>query len=101
MCQPPGAIALVFVLLRCRCPTDAHRLLAFLREEEERERLEEIERLRPIGTAVGPYMEYRCGACCSALTNARAACSSCAMHVVPTCSIKCSKGRTAAPVVRV
>ena len=35
------------------------RLLAFLREEEERERLEEIERLRPIGTAVGPYMEYR------------------------------------------
>lgn len=35
------------------------RLLAFLREEEERERLEEIERLRPVGTAVGPYMEYR------------------------------------------
>lgn len=35
------------------------RLLAFLREEEERERLEEMERLRPIGTAVGPYMEYR------------------------------------------
>lgn len=35
------------------------RLLAFLREEEERERLEEIERLRPIGTAVGPFMEYR------------------------------------------
>jgi hypothetical protein len=34
-------------------------LLAFLREEEERERLEEIERLKPIGTAVGPYMEYR------------------------------------------
>eukprot|EP00775_Hariotina_reticulata_P013287 gene13287-13418_t len=38
------------------------RLLAFLREEEERERLEEVERLRPIGTAVGPYMEYRCKA---------------------------------------
>jgi hypothetical protein len=37
----------------------AARLLAFLREEEERERLEEVERLRPIGTAVGPYMEYR------------------------------------------
>ena len=35
------------------------RLLAFLREEEERERLEEIERLKPIGTSVGPYMEYR------------------------------------------
>lgn len=28
------------------------RLLAFLREEEERERLEEIERLKPIGTPV-------------------------------------------------
>jgi len=38
------------------------RLLAFLREEEERERLEEVERLRPIGTAVGPYMEYRSAA---------------------------------------
>jgi hypothetical protein len=37
----------------------AHSLLAFLREEEERERLEEAERLRPIGTPVGPYMEYR------------------------------------------
>jgi hypothetical protein len=36
-----------------------HRLLAFLREEEERERLEEIERLKPIGTSVGSYMEYR------------------------------------------
>jgi hypothetical protein len=38
----------------CSC-----RLLAFLREEEERERLEEIERLRPTGTAVGHYNEYR------------------------------------------
>lgn len=28
------------------------RFLAFLREEEERERLEEIERLKPIGTQV-------------------------------------------------
>ncbi len=28
------------------------RLLAFLRDEEERERLEEIERLKPIGTPV-------------------------------------------------
>lgn len=36
------------------------RLLAFLREEEERERLEEIERLKPIGTPVGNYLEYRC-----------------------------------------
>jgi len=35
------------------------RLLSFLREEAERERLEEIERLKPIGTAVGPYTEYR------------------------------------------
>jgi hypothetical protein len=38
------------------------RLLAFLREEEERERLEEIERLKPIGTPVGSYLEYRCKA---------------------------------------
>jgi hypothetical protein len=44
------------------CSVGARRLLAFLREEEERERLEEIERLRPIGTAVGAYMEYRCEA---------------------------------------
>ncbi|KAL6761433.1 hypothetical protein V8C86DRAFT_3131553 [Haematococcus lacustris] len=36
------------------------RFLAFLREEEERERLEEIERLKPIGTPVGAYLEYRC-----------------------------------------
>ena len=28
------------------------RLLAFLREEEERERLEQIERMKPIGTQV-------------------------------------------------
>ena len=38
------------------------RLLAFLREEEERERLEEVERLKPIGTPVGAYLEYRCKA---------------------------------------
>jgi hypothetical protein len=38
------------------------RFLAFLREEEERERLEEIERLKPIGTPVGSYLEYRCKA---------------------------------------
>ncbi len=36
--------------------------MAFLREEEERERLEEIERLKPIGTPVGSYLEYRCKA---------------------------------------
>ena len=28
------------------------RLLAFLREEEERERLEQLERMKPIGTQV-------------------------------------------------
>eukprot|EP00798_Chlamydomonas_sp_ICE-L_P031205 gene31205-6354_t len=38
------------------------RLLAFLREEEVRERLEEVERLKPIGTPVGAYLEYRCKA---------------------------------------
>ncbi|GAX80447.1 hypothetical protein CEUSTIGMA_g7886.t1 [Chlamydomonas eustigma] len=38
------------------------RLLAFLREEEERERLEEVERLKPIGTPVGSYLEFRCKA---------------------------------------
>ncbi|KAG2491059.1 hypothetical protein HYH03_010505 [Edaphochlamys debaryana] len=38
------------------------KFLAFLREEEERERLEEIERLKPIGTPVGAYLEYRCKA---------------------------------------
>jgi hypothetical protein len=37
------------------------RLLSFLREEAERERLEEIERLKPIGTQLGPYTAYRCG----------------------------------------
>lgn len=30
------------------------RLLAFLRDEEERERLEQIERMKPIGTQVLP-----------------------------------------------
>jgi hypothetical protein len=38
------------------------RFLLFLREEEERERLEEIERLKPVGTEVGSYVEYRCKA---------------------------------------
>ncbi|KIY98604.1 hypothetical protein MNEG_9360 [Monoraphidium neglectum] len=37
------------------------RLLSFLREEAERERLEEIERLKPIGTQLGPYTAYRHG----------------------------------------
>jgi hypothetical protein len=46
-------------LLTPGVPAVTCRLLAFLRDEEERERLEEIERLRPIGIAVGPYMEYR------------------------------------------
>jgi hypothetical protein len=41
-------------------PPAACRLLVFLREEEERERQAEIERLKPIGTPVGPYLEYRC-----------------------------------------
>ena len=35
------------------------KFLAFLRDEQERERLEEIERLKPIGTQVGSYLEYR------------------------------------------
>ncbi len=60
--------------MRCRYKAKAEeglsRLLAFLREEEERERLEEIERLKPIGTPVGAYLEYRCAAhalsCCPA-----------------------------------
>eukprot|EP00884_Botryococcus_braunii_P015697 jgi/Botrbrau1/2810/Bobra.0125s0021.1 len=38
------------------------RFLAFLRDEAERERLEEIERLKPIGTQVGSFVEYRCKA---------------------------------------
>lgn len=46
-------------ICRALCTLLPRRLLAFLREEEERERLEEVERLRPIGTPVGPYMEYR------------------------------------------
>ncbi len=37
------------------------RLLSFLREEEERERLEEVERLKPIGTPVGSYLGGREG----------------------------------------
>jgi hypothetical protein len=45
------------------------RLLAFLRDEEERERLEEIERLKPIGTPVGAYLEYRCGPTCLAFDD--------------------------------
>ena len=41
------------------------RLLAFLREEEERERLEQIERMKPIGTQVCailqlPQMSVQC-----------------------------------------
>ena len=35
------------------------KFLLFLRDELERERLEEIERLKPIGTQVGMYLEYR------------------------------------------
>ncbi len=33
------------------------RLLAFLREEEERERLEQIERMKPIGTQVRAVLQ--------------------------------------------
>ncbi len=33
------------------------RLLAFLREEEERERLEQIERMKPIGTQVCGFVQ--------------------------------------------
>ena len=37
------------------------RLLAFLREEEERERLEQIERMKPIGTQVlYPLLKLLC-----------------------------------------
>eukprot|EP00210_Caulerpa_lentillifera_P006016 g5750.t1 len=36
------------------------RFLAFLRDQHETERLAEIERLRPVGTQVGSYLEYRC-----------------------------------------
>lgn len=43
-------------------PPPPTRFLAFLRDEEERERLEEVERLKPIGTPVGSYLEYRCKA---------------------------------------
>lgn len=38
------------------------RFLAFLRDEEERERLEQIELLKPVGQDVGSYTEYRCKA---------------------------------------
>lgn len=47
---------------KVKCGFAYCRFLAFLREEEERERLEEIERLKPIGTPVGSYLEYRCKA---------------------------------------
>ncbi|MEW5310705.1 MAG: hypothetical protein WDW38_002476 [Sanguina aurantia] len=47
---------------RAKVDEGLSRLLAFLRDEEERERLEEIERLKPIGTPVGSYLEYRCKA---------------------------------------
>ncbi|KAK3273495.1 hypothetical protein CYMTET_18285 [Cymbomonas tetramitiformis] len=36
-----------------------HKFLEFLREEEERLRQEEIERLKPVGTEVGSWLEYR------------------------------------------
>lgn len=35
------------------------KFLAFLREEEERMRLEELERLKPVGVEVGSWTEYR------------------------------------------
>lgn len=38
---------------RAKVEEGLSKFLAFLREEEERERLEEIERLKPIGTQVG------------------------------------------------
>ncbi|GMH37248.1 hypothetical protein BSKO_05121 [Bryopsis sp. KO-2023] len=47
---------------RAKVEEGLSRFLTFLREEEERERLEEIERLKPIGTQVGSYLEYRCKA---------------------------------------
>ena len=39
------------------------KLLTFLREEEERERLEEVERLKPIGTPVGHYAVFLAPIC--------------------------------------
>jgi hypothetical protein len=56
-------ISRLYCLLRYKAKVEEglSRLLAFLRDEEERERLEEIERLKPIGTPVGAYLEYRCG----------------------------------------
>ncbi len=41
----------------------------FLREEEERERQAEMERLKPIGTPVASYLEYRCKANPAALAR--------------------------------
>eukprot|EP00803_Ostreobium_quekettii_P006145 evm.model.scf_58.17 EVM.evm.TU.scf_58.17 scf_58:148652-165934(+) len=47
---------------RAKVEEGLSKFLAFLREEGERERLAEIERLKPIGTQVGAYLEYRCKA---------------------------------------
>lgn len=60
-CRAVAATAPAAPAYRCPAPFLLRpRLLSFLREEAERERLEEIERLKPIGTQVGPYTEYRC-----------------------------------------
>jgi hypothetical protein len=49
-------VAFIITITHCRYKAKVEeglsRLLAFLREEEERERLEEVERLKPIGTPV-------------------------------------------------
>ena len=51
LCHPLGT---PYVSNRYKSKADEglSKLLSFLREEEERERLEEVERLKPIGTPV-------------------------------------------------
>lgn len=44
---------------RSKCELEIGKFLEFLREEEERDRLEEIERLKPIGTQTGNWIEYK------------------------------------------
>ena len=44
---------------KSKCDADITSFLDFLKEEEERERLEEIERLKPIGIEVGNWVEFK------------------------------------------
>jgi hypothetical protein len=45
--------------LKSRSEEGLSKFLEFLREEEERIRKEEIERLKPVGVENGAYLEYR------------------------------------------